>query len=89
MTLPDRVRETIAAHQLLVRGARVIVAVSGGADSVALLHVLASLRAPMDLTLTIAHLDHGLRKESAEASGGGIVVLIRVGAHERLRSARL
>lgn len=52
---------------LLSPGDRVVVAVSGGADSVALLQVLSALRDPLDLTLAVAHVDHGLRgKESLE-----------------------
>ena len=61
-----RARGTITTHRLLTKGGRIIVAVSGGADSVALLHALAALRADFHLRLHIAHLDHGLRSESAE-----------------------
>ncbi len=43
----------------------VVVAVSGGADSVTLLHLLTRLRADWSLHLVAAHLDHGLRPESA------------------------
>ncbi|HEY4160904.1 MAG TPA: tRNA lysidine(34) synthetase TilS [Candidatus Saccharimonadales bacterium] len=42
---------------------RYVVAVSGGVDSVALLHLLAQ---QPDLQLTIAHFDHGIRPDSAE-----------------------
>lgn len=45
---------------------RVLVACSGGADSVALTHVLARLAGPFSLTLEVASVDHGLRPESAE-----------------------
>ena len=62
----DRVRRAITTHRLFTRGARVVVAVSGGPDSVALLHALSRLRPDWDLTLHIAHLDHGLRDESHE-----------------------
>ncbi len=40
-----------------------VAAVSGGADSVVLLHVLQGLSAEWRLTLTVAHLDHGLRRQ--------------------------
>lgn len=43
---------------------RILVAVSGGADSVALLHLLHRAARHIDLQLTVAHLDHGLRAES-------------------------
>ena len=42
---------------------RYVVAVSGGVDSVVLLHMLASRP---DLELTVAHYDHGIREDSAE-----------------------
>ncbi len=43
---------------------RVLVAVSGGADSVGLLRVLDALRSELGFTLAAAHVDHGLRAES-------------------------
>ena len=43
----------------------VVVAVSGGADSVALLHLLHSLASPWQIALHVAHVDHNLRPESA------------------------
>ncbi|GEM_PF-203013 len=46
--------------------ATVIVAVSGGADSTALLHLLTRMRAAWSLKLVVAHLDHNLRPSSAE-----------------------
>lgn len=68
--LPDPclagVRATIATHRLLPRGSRVVVAVSGGPDSVALLHVLRALQPTLKLSLHVAHLDHGLRPESGQ-----------------------
>lgn len=44
----------------------VIVGVSGGADSVCLLHLLADLAQPWHLALHVAHLDHNVRPDSAE-----------------------
>ncbi|MEE1199059.1 MAG: tRNA lysidine(34) synthetase TilS [Christensenellales bacterium] len=53
-----------------VSGARLLVALSGGADSVALLHMLNSARHRLNLTLTAAHVEHGIRgaqsREDAE-----------------------
>jgi tRNA(Ile)-lysidine synthase len=48
-------------------GARWCVAVSGGADSVCLLHVLHVLRERLDLQLQVLHVNHGQRGEAAEA----------------------
>lgn len=48
-----------------VEGHRVLVACSGGADSVALLALLWRIRPALDLDLIVAHLDHQLRPESA------------------------
>lgn len=52
---------------MLEHGQRVGVAVSGGADSVCLLHVLRELAPGRDLRLTVLHLDHGLRGEESRA----------------------
>lgn len=48
----------------VVRGARVLLAVSGGMDSMCLLHVLAQLRQPLGLELFAHGVDHGLRAEA-------------------------
>src|ERR1039457_3522464 len=48
------------------RGARVGVAVSGGADSVCLLHVLLELAPRWDLQLSVLHLNHRLRGEESD-----------------------
>jgi tRNA(Ile)-lysidine synthase len=66
--LAARTVEAMRRHALLCAGARVIVALSGGADSVALLFVLRELTAAGVLALAgAAHLHHGLRGEEADA----------------------
>lgn len=67
--LEGRVRDLIESQGLIGRGERVVVAVSGGPDSVCLLHVLARIRAQAgaDWTLSVAHLHHGLRGVEADA----------------------
>ncbi len=62
----EMVRATIARFQLVSRGDTVLVAVSGGADSVALLHLLEELRAELGIRLHVAHLNHGLRPDAGE-----------------------
>jgi len=59
-------KKTIAKYEMLQPGERVVVGVSGGADSMALLHALWDLRRDLHLSLVVAHLDHGLRPEAAE-----------------------
>lgn len=49
-----------------VRGKRLLIALSGGADSVALAALLCAAREADRLTLFAAHVDHGIRPESAE-----------------------
>ena len=56
---------TIAAHDLCRSGDKVLVAVSGGPDSTALLHGLWEARARLGLTLEVAGVDHGLRAGAA------------------------
>lgn len=63
----EKVREFCIRHKLIPRGANILVGVSGGPDSVALLRVLHSLASELDLHLVVAHLDHGFRgQESAD-----------------------
>ncbi len=57
---------------LLAGHERLVVGVSGGPDSTALLHVLAALREPLDLGLVAVYVDHGLRP--AETPGEGAYV---------------
>jgi len=60
----DRVKNTVKEFRLLKRNDRVIVGVSGGPDSLALLYCLKSLKNEFNLKLFVAHLDHGLRTGS-------------------------
>ncbi len=65
--LLSKVKETIMKYGMFDPIDRVLVAVSGGPDSVCLMSVLHSLSPEFDLTLHIAHLDHMFRgRESAE-----------------------
>ena len=54
----------VREHGLFAGQKRVVVAVSGGPDSVTLLFILAHLREALDLELWVAHFDHGLRRRS-------------------------
>ncbi len=59
-------RRTIARYDMIRHGDRVLVAVSGGPDSTALLSLLRGAAAEMRLELHVAHLDHGWRGAAAE-----------------------
>ncbi|MGK7312749.1 MAG: tRNA lysidine(34) synthetase TilS [Candidatus Longimicrobiales bacterium M2_2A_002] len=63
-SLPDRLRRRLAAGPV-EEGDAVVVAVSGGLDSVALLHLLRFPLRDLDLGLRAAHLDHAMRPGSA------------------------
>lgn len=63
--LISKVRVTIERYQMLKGGEKVIIGVSGGPDSVCLLHVMLELQAEYKLKLVIAHLNHGLRGEES------------------------
>ncbi|MDH3892495.1 MAG: tRNA lysidine(34) synthetase TilS [candidate division Zixibacteria bacterium] len=61
----NKVKTTIAEHELLEPGDSVLVALSGGPDSVALLHLLSRLKRSMKLSLHAAYVNHGIRVKAA------------------------
>jgi tRNA(Ile)-lysidine synthase len=61
----DQVKKTIKQYQMLTPGDRVLVAVSGGVDSVVLLYALRELQKSEKLSLAVAHFDHAIRTDSA------------------------
>src|ERR1700682_4655856 len=65
-TLQSRILETIERHSMIRSGDRVGIGVSGGADSVALLRLLAGLRAQLGVRLFILHFHHQLRGADAD-----------------------
>lgn len=71
------VRGTIRAHGAIAPGDRVLVAVSGGADSTALLAALDALvgHRALDATLAVAHLNHGLRGAASERDAAFVAEL--------------
>jgi tRNA(Ile)-lysidine synthase len=64
--LVARVGTYVANHALIAPGDAIVVAVSGGADSLCLLHVLNVLAPILQCRLHVAHLDHALRDVSAD-----------------------
>jgi tRNA(Ile)-lysidine synthase len=65
--LAERVAEIITRYNMVSPGERVGVAVSGGADSVVLLHLLHALSSELSLRLTVLHVNHGLRGAESDA----------------------
>jgi tRNA(Ile)-lysidine synthase len=63
VNIPETIRKAIERHGLIPEGARVIAAISGGADSVALLHAFHALGIPV----SVAHLNHRLRGADSDA----------------------
>ena len=63
----DKVLQWCRRERLTSPGDRVVCAVSGGADSVALLHCLLSLRQELEIDVAAAHYNHCLRGEASEA----------------------
>ena len=66
MSLKEKVLSYIRTHNMLAPGQRVVAGLSGGADSVCLLSLLADLREEYSLELRAVHVHHGLRGEGAD-----------------------
>jgi tRNA(Ile)-lysidine synthase len=71
--LLETVRKTISEHQMFVSGDTVVVGVSGGPDSLCLLHLLKEL----GVRLHAGHLEHGIRGEESEADAAYVERLAR------------
>ncbi len=76
-SLIKRVKETVERYRMLQGGERVLVACSGGSDSVFLLHALGELRQPYGLDLHVAHLDHQLRGAESKEDAHFVEALAR------------
>jgi tRNA(Ile)-lysidine synthase len=73
----DKVLHTIRERGLFRAGDRVTVAVSGGADSVALLRILLEVRAELGIVIAVAHFNHQLRAEASDADEQFVAQLAR------------
>ena len=73
MNLIEKVKAAIERENLIPAGTRLIAGVSGGADSVALLHILHRLGYP----LTAAHLNHSIRGAEADADATFVKALCK------------
>jgi tRNA(Ile)-lysidine synthase len=75
--LTDRVFRFARQHRLFPEGGNVVAAVSGGPDSVCMLHMLLALRNELSLSIHVAHLDHGLRGAESAADARYVADLCR------------
>jgi tRNA(Ile)-lysidine synthase len=62
----NKVHNYIKEHNMLEKGDRIVIGVSGGADSVCLFHVLFRLVDEYNLKLFVVHVNHGIRKIDAD-----------------------
>ena len=75
-SLEQRIIQFIRKHSLIPAGETVLVAVSGGADSVCLLHLLTKLQTELGIKLHAAHLNHKLRGSEAEEDAWYVANLV-------------
>ena len=61
-----KVKKIIEKYNMFSPGDRILVGVSGGPDSVCLLHILDRCRKEMALSLHIVHINHGIRKRESK-----------------------
>jgi tRNA(Ile)-lysidine synthase len=66
MELTHKILDTISRYGMLGKGDRALVGVSGGPDSVFLVHALNDLKRRLGITLCAAHLNHGTRGKESE-----------------------
>ena len=67
MELENRVEAFVQKHGLFARGSCIVIACSGGPDSLALASVLLALREKWRLSLCVAHFEHGIRGAASRA----------------------
>lgn len=77
--------ETVRTRSLLPKGSRVWAAVSGGSDSVALLRLLMQFKKHMKWDVSVLHIDHGSRSDSADDSAFVENLAIEIGLPYHLR----
>lgn len=93
--LEKEILAIIQRDNLTVPGDRLVIGVSGGPDSMALLHILAGLRGKLELELVAAYVDHGLRpdespfeEELVKSQAEALSVSVRIGKVDARREAR-
>lgn len=72
-TYLQKIRRFIRQHEMLLGKERVLIAVSGGLDSMVLLDIMARLAPTFQIELSVAHFDHGLRGEASQEDAGFVI----------------
>ena len=75
----NHVIDTVIDSGLITEGACIIAGVSGGPDSLCMLHVLSQLADPYDLTIVPVHVNHKLRAEADDEEDNVIRICDRLG----------
>lgn len=65
--LLEKMLASVESHSMISGGERILTAVSGGPDSVALLHALFSVRGRLNVSIAVAHLNHSFRGAESDA----------------------
>ncbi|MDZ4246875.1 MAG: tRNA lysidine(34) synthetase TilS [Dehalococcoidia bacterium] len=76
--ISSKVKQSLQQNKLVSPGEKWLVGVSGGPDSVCLLHLLNLLKDNLGITLHVAHLNHGLRSRAASADADYVADLARL-----------
>ena len=64
--MEENILKTIKKYELIESGDKVLIAVSGGPDSMCLLDILNKLKAKLGIEIAVAHVNHGIREEAKE-----------------------
>lgn len=75
--IPNEVRDAVFRHHMIEEGDRVILGVSGGADSTALLHILSFLSGILKAEYRAVHVHHGIRGQEADRDARDVEELCR------------
>ena len=64
--LQEKVLNTIFKNELIKYGDTIVIGVSGGPDSITLLHVLTRMQEKLEIKIVVCHVNHMLRPEAIE-----------------------
>ena len=62
--MKQKILQTIKKYNLIENGDRLVIGVSGGPDSICLLHVLNELKSELNFKIYVAHINHMIREEA-------------------------